>query len=212
MPNPKIEFELDPRLPLSVRNTALDFTDRWHGFESDVYKSIAALTSTAWTITKIKAKFQSTPTSEPETTEARATLQLNASPTWRLQDYMAGMIRELIAANTRTKIRRQTKKPFDETIFHFIADIYSRQLLVDLMPQSNPDFRPSVAHFVSILLPNKYPQANKEKLLEKAPRLQEEASEILKEFPSDSGRYYEAFLQLKTRLNEDFAGLLAPNL
>lgn len=212
MPTPTVEFELEPKLPLDVRNKALDFTDRWPGFEPDVFKAIFKLTTTPWRLTKIKVRFQSTATPEPETHEARATIQIDASATWHTPDYLRVMIRELITANMRERMRRRLKNPVDEAASHLLAESFSEQILTRLLPGSRPDLRPSLARFLSLLLPSKYPHADREAILAKAPQVRAAIEDIVGDFPADSGRYYEAFQKLSNRLSEELSKILAADL
>src|SRR5712692_687318 len=212
MPPPKVEFEVEAKMPLGIRNTALDFTDRWRGFEADVFRLIGKLTGTPWRLTRVRIKVQSTSTPEPENSESRAIIQLDASANWTIREYLRAAVRELILSNTREKLRRQLKTPFDDTVHRLLADLYSSELLTPLLQGSTPDNRPSVAHFLSALLPAKYPQANKEKLLEESARVRSIAETTLKEFSVASGRFYEAFLQMRDQLREQLATQLAANV
>lgn len=212
MPPPKVEFEVEAKMPLGIRNTALDFTDRWRGFEADVFRLIGKLTGTPWRLVKVRIKVQSTPTPEPETSESRVILQLDVGASWTVRDYLCAVVRELIISNTRDKLRRQLKAPFDEAVHRLLADLYSGELLTPLLLGSISDLRPSVAHFLSVLLPAKYPEINKEKLLEESAPVRSIAEATLKEFSVASGRFYEAFLQIRDQLKEQLATQLAANL
>ncbi len=212
MPPPKIEFEVEGKMPLNVRNTALDFTDRWRGFEADVFRLINKLTATPWRLTRIKIKIQSTPVPEAENSESRANIQLDAGTQWAVQDYLHAVVRELILSNTREKLRRQLKTPLDEVTHRMLADLYSRQLLAYLLPGFASDLRPSVAHFLSVLLPARYPGANKAKLLEESSRVRSTVETTLSEFPLASGRFYEAFIRIRDALSDQFAAQLATNI
>ncbi len=212
MPTPKVEFELEPKLPLDVRSNALDFTDRWRGFEADVFRGILRLTATKWRLTKIKVRFQSTAAPEPETREARATIQIDANAAWRASDYLGVLIRELIVTNMRERVRHRIERPIQDAVNALLAEVYSNQLLVRLLPGFSRDLRPAVARFLSLPLPAKYPQADKESLLAAASRVRAVLEAILSESPVDSGRFYDAFLQLSDRLDQELAPLLTPNL
>ncbi len=212
MPPPKVEFDVEAKMPLGVRNTALDFTDRWRGFEADVFRLIGKLTGTPWRLTRVKIKVQSTPTPEPETSESRVILQLDVGAGWTVRDYLRAVVRELILSNTREKLRRQLRTPFDEAVHRLLADLYSGELLTPLLPGSSSDLRPSVAHFLSVLLPAKYPEVNKEKLLEESSRVRSIAETTLKEFSVASGRFYEAFMRMRDQLKEHLTPQLATNL
>ncbi len=212
MPHPKVEFELEDQLPLAVRNMTLEFTDRWSGFEADVFKLVVKLTATPWKLAKIKARFQSTLTAEPESTEGRASVHLNAGAGWRLQDYLEAVTRELILANQKEKVRRQLRTPLDEAAYILLSDAYARSILSRLYPGTAVDLRPSVTRFLSIVLPAKYPEANRERLLEVAPRVRLMVESVLGESSLESGEFYSAFLKLKERLAEELAPLLSSNL
>ncbi len=212
MPPPRVEFEVEGKMPLKVRNTALDFTDRWRGFESDVFRLINKLTATPWRLIKIKIKIQSTPIVEAENSESRANIQLDAGTEWTIKDYLHAVVRELVLSNTREKLRRQLKTPLDDAAHRMLADIYSRQLLTYLLPGFTSDLRPSVAHFLSVLLPAKYPDANKAKLLEESARVRAAVETTLTEFPLASGRFYEAFLKIRESLSDQLSAQLATNV
>jgi len=212
MPPPKVEFEIEGKMPLTVRNAALDFTDRWRGFEADVFRLVNKLTATPWRLVKIKIKIQSTPVVEAENSESRGNLQLDAGANWTAQDYMHAVVRELILSNTREKLRRQLKDPLDEATHRMLADLYSRQLLAYLLPGFTSDPRPSVAHFLSVLLPAKYPRANKTKLLEESASVRSTVEATLNEFPLASGRFYEAFIKIRESLNDQLASQLATDI
>lgn len=212
MPPPKVEFEVEAKMQLSIRNTALDFTDRWRGFESDVFRLISKLTGTPWRLTRVRVKVQSTPTPEPENDSSRAVIQLDAGANWTIREYLRAVVRELILSNTREKLRRQLKTPFDDAVHRLLADLYSSELLTPLLQGSTPDIRPSVAHFLSALLPAKYPQMNKAKLLEESAHVRATAEATLKEYSVASGRFYEAYLQMRDQLREQLTTQLATNL
>jgi hypothetical protein len=212
VPPPKVEFEVEAKMPLKTRNTALDFTDRWRGFEADVFRLIGKLTGTPWRLTRVRIKVQSTSAPEPENDSSRAIIQLDAGANWTTREYLRAVVRELLLSNTREKLRRQLKTPFDDAIHILLADLYSSQLLTPLIPGSAADIRPSIAHFLSTLLPAHYPQMNKEKLLEESARVRATAEATLNEFSAASGRFYEAFLQLRDQLKEQLENQLAPDL
>ncbi len=212
MPNPRVEFELDDQLPLGVRNTTLEFTDRWRGFETDVFRLMLKLTSTLWKLAKIRVRFQSTLTPESEPAEGRATVELNVGAGWKLQDYLEAVIRELILANQKDRVRRQLKSPLDEAAYLLISDAYARNILGKLYAGTAVDLRPSVTRFLSIVLPAKYPAADRERLLEEAPRVRGAVESILGEFTLESGQFYVAFLKLRERLDEELSSVLTPNL
>lgn len=212
MPSPRIEFEVDTRMALGVRNAALDFTDRWRGFEADVFRLINKLTATSWRLSKIKIRFQSTATLEPETHESRATIQLNATEAWTMRDYLRALMRELILFNTREKVRRHLTSPLDEAVYRMLADLYASRLQSQLQHDSILDFRPSIAHFLSVSLPTEYPQANRERLLAESSHVRSALEPIMSEFPLDSGRFYDAFVQAREQLSEKFSHVLTANL
>lgn len=212
MPNPTVEFELDNSLPLQIRNTALDFTDRWHGFEGEVFRIILKLTRTPWRHSKIRFKLHFAALEEPAMAEMRGTVLLLVGETWSPKDYLEATARELITLNTREKVKRQAKTPLDSAAAALLAEAYSKHLISQLLLGSPPDIRHPVAHFLSAHLPAKYPSVVRENLLSKAPSVRTLVEEVVSENPLDSGRFYDAYLQLLTRLREELDPILSTNL